>query len=186
MTAIRDLIGRAVLGEVEALERLASEYRPVARRTALGVLGDPDAAEDVAQEAMIRLQASLPGFRGDADLGTWLHRVALNLSFDHLRRVRRRAAELPLAAVGQAPAASDRDPHGTLDAERARAALKEAMDRLPEDQREVLVLRFISELSYTEIARITGIPEGTVASRIFRALKRLGSDLEPKHLEIVR
>lgn len=186
MSATHDLVGRAVLGEADALAQLAAEYRPVARRTALGVLGDPEAAEDIAQDAMIRLQASLPGFRGDADLGTWLHRVVLNLSFDHLRRVRRRITDVPIAEARQTPASDSADPHAQLDAERARGALAAAMERLPDDQREVLVLRFISELSYTEIARVTGTAEGTVASRIYRALKRLGSDLEPKHLEIVR
>ena len=78
------------------------------------------------------------------------------------------------------------DPHDSLDGERAREALLVAIDRLPEDQREVLALRFLSDLPYAEIARITSTPEGTVASRIFRALKRLGSEIEPKHLEIVR
>lgn len=182
----RDLIDRAVQGEQAAIEKLAAEYRPVARRTAMGLLGDPDAAEDVAQEAMIRMQASLPGFRGDADLGTWLHRVALNLSYDHLRRVRRRHSEVPINEAGATADPAAADPHRTVDSERARAALRRAIDTLPDGLRETLVLRFVSELSYAEIARVTGTPEGTVASRIYRALDRLGSELEPKHLEIMR
>lgn len=162
---------------------LAGAWRPRARRTAGALLGDPDAAEDVAQEAMIRMQAALPGFREDAELGTWLHRITLNLCYDHLRRVRRRREDGP-------PAESVRDacpdPHTQVDAERARAALQEALDRLSEEHREALVLRFVSDLSYADIARTTGVPAGTVASRIFRALERLGTELEPKHLEILR
>ncbi len=185
MSASGDLVARAVLGEADALAALATEYRPMARRIALGILGDADAAEDVAQDAMIRLQASLPGFRGDAQLGTWLHRVTLNLAYDHLRSATRRDFR-PLSEVRSAPDPATPDPAGRVDAERARHALEEALDRLPEDQRRAVVLRYMSQLSYAEIAHVTGSAPGTVASRIFRALRRLGADLEPKHLEILR
>jgi RNA polymerase sigma-70 factor, ECF subfamily len=185
MTA-HDLLERAVLGDTGAIERLAAEYHPLVRRTALGVLGDPDAADDIAQDAMVRLQSSLPGFRGDADLGTWLHRITLNLSYDHLRRLRRRSVEVPMVEARGTTDPHGTDPHRAVDSERARLALRAAIDRLPEEQREVLILRFLSGLSYAEIARVTGARDGTVASRIYRALDRLGSDLEPKHLEIVQ
>lgn len=187
MVAIqRELIDRAVRGEPDAIEQLAAEYRPIARRTAMGLLGDATAADDVAQEAMIRLQASLPGFRGDADLGTWLHRVALNLSYDHLRRVRRRQTDVPISEARETADPRTTDPHREVDSERAREALRAAIATLPDGLRETLILRFVSDLSYAEIARVTGTPEGTVASRIYRALDRLGSQLEPKHLEIMR
>ena len=64
--------------------------------------------------------------------------------------------------------------------------VRAAIATLPDGLRETLILRFVSDLSYAEIARVTGTPEGTVASRIYRALDRLGSQLEPKHLEIMR
>ena len=186
MSAGAELVERAVRGDAEAIERLSASHRPRAYRTALGVLGDPHAAEDVAQEAMVRLQSSLAGFRGDAEVTTWIHRVALNLSLDHIRTRRRRAVEVPLDHAAAAPDGDVTDPHRAVDTSRARAALRAAIERLPEEQREVLALRYSSGLSYGEIARVTGSAEGTVASRIYRALKRLGSDLEPKHLEILR
>ena len=185
MSASRDLVSRAARGEVDALAALVTEYRPVARRTAYGILGDEDAAEDIAPEAMIRLQTSLADFRGQAKLGTWLHRVTLNLAYDHLRRLRRRNV-VPVSSASSSPDPGVADPEREVDAERARKALEDALDRLPEDQRRAVVLRFVSQLSYGEIARATGWAPGTVASRIFRALRRLGSDLEPKHLEILR
>ncbi len=185
MSASGDLVARAVLGEADALAALAREYRPAARRIALGILGDGDAAEDVAQDAMIRLQASLPGFRGDAQLGTWIHRVTLNLAYDHLRRASRHEFR-PIADVRATPDPKTPDPLEAVDSERAREALEEALERLPEDQRRAVVLRFVAQLSYAEIAHVTGAAPGTVASRIFRALRRLGTDLEPKHLEILR
>lgn len=186
MTAEGDRVARAVRGDADALSALAAEHRPVARRTALALLGDPEAAEDIAQEAMIRLQAALPGFRGDAELGTWLHRVTTNLVYDHLRRSRRRRYEVPLREARSQPDPHRPDPARAVDSDRARAALSRAMDELPPEQKEVLVLRFLSQLSYAEIAEVTGMAPGTVASRIFRGLERLGSHLEPKHLEILR
>mgnify|MGYP002623510194 CR=1 FL=1 len=183
---MEELIGRAVHGDAGAIDALVAAHRPRARRTALGILGDPDAAEDVAQEAMIRLQGALAGFRGEAELGTWLHRIVLNLTYDHLRRQRRERAGVPLASVGNRADPRAPDPHAAVDGARARAALRAALARLPDDQREVLSLRFLTGLSYAEIARVTGVAEGTVASRIYRALQRLGSEVEAKHLEIVR
>lgn len=186
MNAERELVARAIRGDSGALETLAIRYHPVARRTAYGLIGDAEAADDVAQQAMVRLHAALPGFRQASSLSTWLHRVTLNLAYDHLRRLRRRRDDVPLSGAPEVAASSVSDPHVEIDAERARKALQVAMERLPEDQREALVLRYMSELSYAEIATITGAPAGTVASRIFRALERLGSELEPKHLEILR
>lgn len=186
MNAERELVARAIRGDTGAFEALATRYRPVARRTAYGLIGDADAADDVAQQAMMRLHAALPGFRQASTLSTWLHRVTLNLAYDHLRRVRRRREDVPLGGAPEVPESESADPHARIDAERARDALDVALERLPDDQREALVLRYMSELSYAEIAAVTGAPAGTVASRIFRALERLGSELEPKHLEILR
>jgi RNA polymerase sigma-70 factor (ECF subfamily) len=183
---VEELIDRAAQGDAAALDALVARHRPDARRTALGILGDEDSAEDVAQESMIRLKNALPGFRGDSELRTWVHRVALNLAYDHLRRRRRERAGVALRSLGDTPDPRAHDPHAALDGERARTALHAALERLPDDQREVLTLRFLTGLTYAEIARVTGAAEGTVASRIYRALKRLGTEVEAKHLEIVR
>lgn len=185
MTSESSRVERAVLGDAGALEELAVEYRPLAYRTARSILGEGAAADDVTQDAMVRLHTSLPGFRGEADLGTWLYRVTLNLAYDHIRRTRRAAREVPLDRADAEPEPST-DPHRSVDRERAHAALTDALGRLPKEQGEAVRLRFLSGLSYREIATVLSLPEGTVASRIYRALARLGSDLEPKHLEILR
>ena len=135
---------------------------------------------------MVRLTAALPGFRGDAALRTWVYRVALNLARDQLRWWRRRP-NVDLATAGQeGPLVSRTDPDRAIAAERLRGALTAAIEKLPTPQREAVTLRYISELSYEEIARITDTPLGTVASRVFRALKRLGEELDPKHLEVLK
>ena len=179
------LITLAARGNAEALEALARAHRPSVLRTARHLLGDDDAAEDVAQDAFVRLQNALGGFRAEAELSTWLYRVTLNLCRDHVRR-RRRRPEVPLDAVAHRAESVAADPERSVAVGRARRAIEAAIAKLPEDQREVVTLRFVAELRYVEIARVTGLPEGTVASRVFRALQRLSRDLEPIHMEIVR
>ncbi len=179
------LIALAARGNADALQSLARAHRPAVLRTARHLLGDADAAEDVTQDAFVRLQNALGGFRADAELSTWLYRVTLNLCRDHMRR-RRRRTEVPLDAITHHAESVASDPARTVALGRARQAIEAAIARLPEDQREVVTLRFVAELRYKEIARVTGLPEGTVASRVFRALQRLSRDLEPIHMEIVR
>lgn len=182
----REWVRRVVAGDREALDRLADLHRPGALRIARAVLGDSDAAEDVAQEVLVRLATALPGFRGDAELGTWLYRVTLNACRDHLRRGHRRSGEVSLETAAAEPSLSHTpDPADAVTAERLRDALRTALDRLPAEQREAVSLRYLSELSYDEIARITDAPLGTVASRVFRGLKRLGTDLEPRRMELL-
>ena len=183
----RALIARAAAGERDALHALATAHRPTVLRTASHILGDSEMAEDVTQDVFIRLQSSLPGFRGEAELSTWLYRVTLNLCRDYLKKRRFRTVEVGEARPTEgSPLRVVEHPDERVDAERTRTAVRAAIDRLPDDQREAVMLRYISDLSYAEIARITATPLGTVASRVFRALKRLGSDLEARHPEVIR
>lgn len=181
------LIARAARGEAEAAGALVVAHRPTVVRIARHMLGDAAAAEDVAQEVFVRLQAALPGFRGDAALSTWLYRVTLNLCRDQMRRDKRRKDDVGLDAVGEASASGPATrPDRDVDLERVRQAVRAAVDRLPPEQREAVLLRYMEEMSYREISRLTDTPQGTVASRVFRALERLGHDLEPRHLEVVK
>lgn len=183
----RQLVAAAQRGDAAAFEALAGRHQDTILNVAFRTLGDREAAEDVTQDALVRLHTALPGFRGDAEVKTWLFRVTLNLCHDHGRRLRRRGTELGLHDTPSEPAMAVRDdPHGSLDVGRARGAIEAAIQRLPETQREAVLLRFVADLSYAEIAEITGVPAGTVASRVFRGLKRLGSDVDPRHAEAVR
>lgn len=185
MTGEQSLIDRAVRGDGSAMEEILAIHRPVALRVARALLDERD-AEDVTQEVMVRLATALPGFRGDAALRTWVYRVALNLSRDQLRWERRRPrVDLDSARRDDALVTAP-DPDRSIATERLRTALEAAIQRLPSGQREAVTLRYISDLSYEEISRMTDTPLGTVASRVFRALKRLGNDLDPKHLEVLK
>ncbi len=180
------LIDRAVRGEPEALERLVASQRRAAFRVARAVLGEPDAAEDIAQDTVVRLTAALPGFTGDTELDRWVYRVTLNLCRDHLRRRKRRARDIPIDRAEAVPELMTESlPERAVDLERAGAAVAEAMAALSSEQREILRLRFVAGLPYADIARVTSTPQGTIASRVFRALKRLGQILDPRHLEVL-
>lgn len=170
------LIHRAVHGDAAALDAIAVAHRARVYRTALHLLGDPDTADDVTQDVFVRLQASLPGFRGESGLGTWLYRVAVNLSLDRLRARRRRTHDLRITPETHHPTLSVDSTEGEFDRARLSADLRAAIHRLPADQQQVIALRFFDGRSYAEIARLTNLPTGTVASRVFRALARLGAD----------
>ena len=174
-----ELVTRAREGDTTAFNRLATRHRERILNYALRSLGDREAAEDVTQDVLIRLHRALPGFRGDAEIATWLYRVTVNLCRDHLRRMRRRGREAPLGGADDRPELVVlEDPVADVARERAMEAVERALQRLPERQREAVLLRYLGELSYAEIAAVTDTPQGTVASRVFRALRRLGQELD--------
>ena len=171
------------------LDALIRAHRPDVLRTARHVLGDASAAEDIAQEVFLKLQLGMPEFRGDADLGTWLYRVTVNQCRDVLRRraprwMERSPAEIAAATGLGAPEGPDIYDQ-RLESERVKSLVYEAIERLPAEQRRAVVLRYINDLSYDEIASATGVPRGTAASRVFRALAKLGEDLNSPELELM-
>jgi RNA polymerase sigma-70 factor (ECF subfamily) len=148
--------------------------------------GDPDRAEDLKQEVLTRLFLKRKEYRPNQRLSTWLWRIALNRCYDELRRTQRRP-EVPLAPVDTEE--GDPGPEGAVDGglppdlqaarEEEGAMVREALQRLPEMYRTVLVLRHYSGLKLREIAEILEVPEGTVNSRMAEALARLTRLLEP-------
>lgn len=161
-------------------------HRATARRLAGAVLGDADAAEDVAQDVMVRLLDAWAGFDPEADVKGWVYRVTVNRCRDDLRTWRRRASGVSASEAPPDPAlsvnpAAERE----LDLAAARHAVGKAMEQLSKDQREVLHMRYMEGLGFAEIARLTTTPQGTVASRVFRALKQLGAVLDRRHLEVL-
>lgn len=164
------------------LEDLFREYAPKVYRLALRCGLDPSEAEDGVQEVFLKVQRRIDTFRGEAALTTWLYQVALNTLRDHRRRVTRLTRAASLGSTGESPeeflTRSD-DPPPVEEASRLerRQLVRDALDRLPEKFREVLVLRELEGLSYRDIARILDLAQGTVESRIFRARERLAREL---------
>ena len=166
----KDLICRAARGDAEAFRQLVEAYQTPAYRLAARMCG-PDGAEDVTQEAFLAAWRGLPQFRGDCRFSTWLYRLVSNAAIDCLRREKKHRdtgdvddLELP-----------DGGPSPQEQAERSdtRDAVRRALDRLSPEHRQVLLLRFMQELDYGEIARALDVSEGTVKSRINRAKSKL-------------
>ena len=168
-----ELVRRSAAGDDQAFRDLVERHEARVYRLALHLLGDPAAAEEAAQEAFVRLYRALDGLRGEARLSTWLHRVTVNLCRDEQRRLKRaeRFTDLDAAAPTLVVLGSEMD---DLEREEMSQRIRAALERLPEHQKEAIVLRYLSELSYAEISEATGASPNTVASRVYRGLRRLG------------
>lgn len=173
------VIRRVQQGDVDAFETLVTAYEKNVYNLALRMTGNREDAQDMAQEAFIKAYNSLPGFRGDSKFSVWLYRIVSNVCLDFLRRQKRRPAsslsveddegeetQLDVADVSQSPEV-------LLEQKLTREAVRRGLDQLPEEQRQILLLREIQGLSYEEIGQTLGLEAGTVKSRIFRARKRL-------------
>lgn len=170
----RTLIEAAAAGDERAFEVLFDRHAAAVMSLAAMRLGDRSRAYDVTQEVFLRLHRSLPAFRHESALRTWLVRITLNCCTD-LERTRHRIASREHqsdrldAIAGAAPAPVDHDECG----------LRAAVERLPPELRLLVSLRYDAELTYAEIAQVLAMPHGTVATRLARALRTLRSMLEP-------
>ncbi len=171
------LIARAQRGDPSAFEEIVRLYQRRVYGVALRIVRAHDVADDVTQEAFLRAWRSLDRFELGRPFGPWVCRIAANLAVNHVRSPRAREEGLP---DGHAETRTNAPgPLGALlDAEGA-TVLEKAMGQLPQEQRAVLVLRVVEELSYAEIAETLGISPGTVMSRLFRARERLAQALSP-------
>lgn len=168
-------------GEAAAARLLTERLAPLAWRVAYRMLGDQAEAEDVAQEAMLRLWRMAPDWEpGRARVTTWLYRVTVNLSTDRLRRRRETTGDGELPEVADtAPGATER----ITEANRA-AALARALEALPERQREAVVLRHLEGLANPEIAEIMGVGVEAVESLTARGKRRLTELLAGRREEL--
>jgi RNA polymerase sigma-70 factor (ECF subfamily) len=170
--------------DAAAFARLVERWQPKLRDLAARMTGDPHRAEDLAQEAFVRLFAKRRDYTPRAKFSTYLWQIALNLCYDELRR-RQRRPELSLqGTAGEADdaaefAAGGPPPDEALADAETGEIVRSALARLPEIYRTVLVLRHYEDLKFREIAEVLEVPEGTVKSRMAEALTRLGRLLRP-------
>ena len=181
-------IRRIVAGDREAFGALVREYYPLAYSLAFKTLNNSQDAEEVVQDAFVKIYNALGSFRGEASLKTWILRIVLRLSLNR-RRDRARTAWYRLGLnrrdAEEDPGALvpiDETPESLCISRENQRLLRQLVDALPEPLRQVLVLNSFDELSYEEIARILDIPLGTVSSRIYSARKKLLKQLAASDL----
>jgi len=173
-----DLISRAQAGDRAAFAVLVREHQDEVYTLARRLVGDPHLAADVAQEAFIRAWRALPNFRGDARFSTWIYRITVNTSWTQKARAGRHRATSIDEHI-QIPSSVDAEhPEFAGEIVELRSRLRHALDRLPDAQREVVVLKDIYGWSHAEIADSMGITVTAAKVRLHRARARLAKDLE--------
>ncbi len=179
------LLARYGAGEARAAHRLAERLLPRIVATATRLLGgDRTEAEDVAQEAMLRLWRIVPDWRaGEARVTTWLYRVTVNLCTDRLRRRKGPGAGVALDSVAE-PVDDTPDPHQRLAEAQRLTALDAALARLPDRQRQAVVLRHIEGLSNPEIAEILDVGVEAVESLTARGKRALAAALSGRRQDL--
>lgn len=164
-------------GNGKAFSELVARYQDRIYRFLVRLTGSPDAALDLTQDTFLRAYQGLERWRPDALFKTWLFQIARNIAFDRLRR-EKRVTFVELEddfAQQQDPAAG---PDAQLETAQRYRLLESALAKLPAEQREILLLREIEEMTYDEIALVLDLNLGTVKSRIARARTALLAQIE--------
>lgn len=171
VTEVR-LLNAARAGDARAMEALYREHSGRVYSVVRRIVGDDHLAEDVSQDAWIRAFEKLGSFRGDAAFGTWLHRLAVNAALTRLRRHARRP-DVELAAERPTP------PPEPDEVVLNQRVLGQALDRLPDGYRRVLVMHDVEGMTHEEIAERMGIATGTSKSQLHKARARMREYLAP-------
>lgn len=175
MSVDQELVQRVQAGDKNAFDVLIMKYQQRIINVITGFVHDPVEAQDVAQEAFIKAYRAIPNFRGDSAFYTWLYRIAINTSKNHLTA---RARRPPTSDVDAADATNVYDapelkefetPESNLVSDELEQAIHQAIDELQEDTATAIKLREFEGMSYEEISEAMECPIGTVRSRIFRA-----------------
>ncbi len=177
-----ELVGRARSGDDDAVTELYRRHERRVYNLALRTIGNPWDAADVAQEAFIKAFKNLDSFKGEARFGTWLHRIAVNAAYDHLRRHKPEPMDADILADLSGPtgpaAVVATGRHGIDPAmDGLSDPLRAALMQLDEGFRFAVVLCDLLGFPYIEAAQILGVQEGTIKSRIFRAREALATAL---------
>lgn len=184
----QELVARCQRGDHRAFRVLVDKYQRRAYGIAMGILRNPDDARDAAQEAFIKVFRNVDGFKGDSSFYTWLYRIVVNVCIDHIRKHKKGRAveydetfrrrdeveEIPLTANTRAM-----QPGVAHEVKELNGVLAEALGRLSENHRTIILLREVEGLSYEEIAEVMDCHLGTVMSRLHHARKNLQLALKP-------
>lgn len=168
-----ELVGRVVSGDHDAFNTIMLRHEDRVFSVCLRITGDRDRALDATQETFLTVFRKAGQFKGDAALGTWIYRIAVNTCYDQLRKAKRRRTDpIPDHLDPVDPSAENE-----IDSAALRPEIRAALDKIPTDFRAAIVLSDIEGMSMTEVAQVLGVPAGTVKSRLFRGRRLLAEHL---------
>lgn len=170
------LIELSVSGDIEAFETLIQSHQKKVYNIALRMTKNHEDAQELAQDAIVRAFTSIGKFRGDSSFSTWLYRITMNVCTDFLRK----RSKAVLISMEQGAVANDNQqaiqieeeapgPDELAEKNQLKKLVRDAMDSLSDEHRQVLIFRDIMDMSYKEIADTLNVNEGTIKSRINRA-----------------
>ncbi len=190
-------VARLVARDEGAFNELVITYERRVFALVYRMLGRRDEAEDLAQEVFVQVFKAIDQFRGESKLSTWIYRIAVNLCKNRTKYLSRRhagaqddvdamAERVPFTAAKGATVGDISRPDELVEGMQLEVVVKRAIAQIDPDFRTVLVLRDVEDLSYEEIASVTGLPDGTDKSRIHRARAQLKALVEKAMGEKVR
>jgi len=184
----KTLVARVQEGDERAFRALFERYHRRAYAVAYGVVKNKQDAMDIVQDGFVKVHRHIGKFQGSSSFYTWLYRIIMNLSIDHVRRRKNAKGVEYDDAVGREadevagdgtllPRILDANPSKTVIRRELLERIQVALDELPEYHRAVIVLREIEGLSYEEMSQALGVPKGTIMSRLFHARKKMQAAL---------
>ncbi len=180
----KEIIDKAQKGDMFAFRALVDLYKEQAVRIAYSITGNLADAQDIAQDAFIRVYRNIGAFNFNSQFSTWLYRIVVNLCRDFLRK--RNRSKLVLDDKDQPQSAEERfkdeknqDPARNLLTKELKAKIDNAMRLLPEKQQIVFSLKYKKDMKIREIAQVMGVSESTVKMHLFRAMDKMQKKLSP-------
>jgi RNA polymerase sigma-70 factor, ECF subfamily len=184
----KTLVARVQEGDERAFRMLFDRYHRRAYAVAYGVVKNPQDAMDIVQDGFVKVHRHIGKFQGTSSFYTWLYRIVMNLSIDHVRRRKNAKGVEYDDGIGRAddevagdgallPRVLDTNPAKTVIRRELLERIQIALDELPEYHRAVIVLREIDGLSYEEMSKVLDVPKGTIMSRLFHARKKMQAAL---------
>jgi RNA polymerase sigma-70 factor (ECF subfamily) len=165
-----ELVAHCLCGRREAFSELVLRHQRMVYSVARSMLGDPHMAEDIAQETFLHAYQALSSYRAQGRFQAWLRTIVTRLCLNYRRDTRR---EVAWDALSDHPSVMTDGPESRVGEWERQGTVRRAIETLPRDYRDVIVLRYMEDLSYDEIARHVGVPVSTIETRLHRAKKQL-------------
>ncbi|HEX6045487.1 MAG TPA: sigma-70 family RNA polymerase sigma factor [Pyrinomonadaceae bacterium] len=167
------IVERALTGDAEAFGEIVRRWERRIFALAYGMLGREEDARDATQETFLAAFRNLRGFRGDAKVSSWLHRIAVNQCITRQRRAKVRSESALDDEVTEFSMPLDYSPASVVEGRQETLAVRRAINSLPIELRQVVIMKEFEELTFREIADALDLPLSTVKSRLYTALKQL-------------